>query len=141
MKLPAPEPGLVISYSYLWHREHRVGSEEGRKDRPAVMVLCVEGARAAEVIVTVLPVTHSPPPHPSAAVAIPPAVKAHLGLDDAPSWVVISEGNRFVWPGYDLRPRRDGAYTYGFLPPRLFDRVRDAFVTFHGATRRTVVRD
>lgn len=141
MKLPSPEPGLVISYSYLWHREHTAGADEGRKDRPAVIVFRVEGDRRGDVVVTVLPITHAPPAHPSRAIEISPAVKRHLGLDDARSWVVVSEGNRFLWPGYDLRPRSDGGYTYGFLPPRLFDRIRDAFVTFNEASRRTVLRD
>jgi len=35
MALPDPQPGLVISYSYLWHHEHRAGREEGLKSRPA----------------------------------------------------------------------------------------------------------
>jgi hypothetical protein len=35
MPIPNPEPGLVISYAYLWHDEHHAGREEG-KDRPSV---------------------------------------------------------------------------------------------------------
>lgn len=31
MTLPDPEPGLVISYAYLWHHEHARGREEGLK--------------------------------------------------------------------------------------------------------------
>jgi hypothetical protein len=42
MPIPNPEPGLVISYAYLWHHEHRAGREEGQKDRPSVIVLAVE---------------------------------------------------------------------------------------------------
>ena len=42
MPIPNPEPGLVISYAYLWHREHEAGREEGRKDRPSVIVLAIE---------------------------------------------------------------------------------------------------
>ncbi len=42
MPIPNPEPGLVISYAYLWHDEHRAGREEGQKDRPSVIVLAVE---------------------------------------------------------------------------------------------------
>lgn len=41
MSLPAPQPGLVICYSFLWSHEHRRGQEEGRKDRPCVIVLAV----------------------------------------------------------------------------------------------------
>jgi hypothetical protein len=32
MPFPNPEPGLVISYAYLWHHEHQVGREEGQKE-------------------------------------------------------------------------------------------------------------
>ena len=42
MPIPNPEPGLVISYAYLWHREHQAGREEGQKDRPTVIVLAIE---------------------------------------------------------------------------------------------------
>jgi hypothetical protein len=132
MGIPTPEPGLVLNYAYLWHDEHRAGREEGRKDRPSVIVLCVEINDAT--IVTVLPITHAAPVDSRAAIEIPLPVKKHLGLDDARSWIVIAEGNEFVWPGYDLRkaPNRD-AYEFGFLPPRLFDQVRDAFIAFHKA--------
>jgi hypothetical protein len=39
VRLPEPEPGLVIRYSNLWLREHREGREEGTKDRPCAIVL------------------------------------------------------------------------------------------------------
>ena len=103
MAIPTPEPGLVISYAYLWDYEARSGQEEGRKDRPCVIALAAERQPDGETLVTVLPVTHRPPESAAAAVEIPHAVKRHLGLDDARSWVIISEGDQFVWPGYDLR--------------------------------------
>jgi len=31
MPIPNPEPGLVISYAYLWHHEHRAGREEDKR--------------------------------------------------------------------------------------------------------------
>jgi len=61
MPLPTPEPGLVISYSYLWHHEHQAGREEGRKDRPSVIVLAVEQRANDTTVVVVLPITHTPP--------------------------------------------------------------------------------
>ncbi len=103
MPIPTPEPGLVISYAYLWHYEHEAGREEGQKDRPAVIVLAVEREADGATVVTVLPITHSPPGDPASAVEIPLPVKRHLGLDADPSWIVVAEGNEFVWPGYDLR--------------------------------------
>ena len=103
MPIPAPEPGLVISYSYLWHYEHGAGRDEGRKDRPSVIVLAIERPANDTTVVVVLPITHTPPADPVGAVEIPAAVKRHLGLDDERSWIVVTEGNEFDWPGYDLR--------------------------------------
>jgi hypothetical protein len=103
MPIPTPEPGLVISYAYLWHHEHQAGQEEGRKDRPSVIVLAVERAVNDTTVVVVLPITHNPPTVPASAVEISAAVKRHLGLDDERSWIVVAEGNEFDWLGYDLR--------------------------------------
>jgi hypothetical protein len=136
MAVPTPEAGLVISYAYLWHHEHTAGREEGRKDRPSVIVLTVEAESDSTTIVTVLPVTHSAPTDPTGAIEIPTAIKRHLGLDSNRSWIVVAEGNKFVWPGYDLRkvPNAD-RYDYGFLPPGFFNRVLEAFVAW-SHTRR-----
>ena len=129
--IPTPEAGLVISYAYLWHREHQAGQEEGRKDRPSVIVLAVEREDGATVV-TVLPITHAAPSNSKTAVEIPLPVKRHLGLDDERSWVMVTEGNEFLWPGYDLRkvPRMD-RYDYGFLPPRFFNQILGAFLDWH----------
>jgi hypothetical protein len=124
---PAPQPGLVIRYSYLWASEARAGREEGVKDRPCaiVLVLLREGARPQ---VRVLPVTHSPPDNPDDALEIPAVTKQRLGLDAARSWVVLAEANDFVWPGPDLRPAINGdpsSVAYGFLPPGFLRTLRD----------------
>lgn len=136
MAIPTPEPGLVISYAYVWDHEAQTGQEEGRKDRPCVIALAIERQQDGQTLVTVLPVTHRPPSDAAAAVEIPPAVKKHLGLDDERSWVVVSEGDQFVRPGYDLRkaPRTD-RYDYGFLPPRFFNQVLTAFRAWHRARK------
>jgi hypothetical protein len=143
MPIPTPEPGLVISYAYLWRYEHDVGQEEGRKDRPSVIVLAIEREADGTTIVTVLPITHSPPADPAGAVEIPAAVKRHLRFDDDRSWIIVSEGNEFDWPGYDLRKIGTGdRYDYGFLPPRFFDQVLGAFLAYHRANKgRLIPRD
>jgi hypothetical protein len=140
--IPSPEPGLVISYAYLWHREHRAGRDEARKDRPSVIVLAVERETDGVTVVTVLPITHSPPTEPDLAVEIPLQVKRHLGFDEARSWVVVGEGNEFLWRGYDLRklPNSD-RYDYGFLPPRFFNKILDAFVACYRTRRSVISRD
>lgn len=139
MPIPNPEPGLVISYAYLWHHEQQAGQEEGRKDRPSVIVLAVEREAEGAIVVTVLPITHGAPTQSASAVEIPAPVKRHLGLDNERSWIIVAEGNEFLWPGYDLRKLPDSdRYDYGFLPPRFFDRVLEAFVAWHTAGRRGV---
>lgn len=133
MTLPTPEPGLVISYSYLWAREHSKGSEEGRKTRPCAIVAARQVIEGRE-IVTVVPVTHVPPTDPADAVEIPPALKAHLGLDEARSWIVVTETNDFIWPGPDLRPipgSKPSRFAYGTLPVRFFAHVRDRILHAH----------
>jgi hypothetical protein len=132
MAIPDPQPGLVLSYAYLWHHEHLAGHEEGIKDRPSVIVLAANKPKDSDTVVTVLPVTHREPPDPDWAVEIPLPVKRHLGLDVARSWIVVAEGNEFFWPGYDVRkvPATD-RYDYGFLPPRFFTQVLTAFAAFH----------
>ena len=139
MAIPTPEPGLVISYAYLWDHEAQSGQEEGRKDRPCVIALAVERCGDGETLVTVLPVTHRAPRDAMAAVEIPRAVKRQLGLDDDRSWVIVSEGDQFVWPGYDLRKLRGtDRYDYGYLPPRFFRDVMRAFLAWHKARRVTM---
>jgi hypothetical protein len=141
---PAPQLGLVIRYSYLWTSESRSGREEGSKDRPCAIVLAV-GAAQERTRVVVLPVTHAAPQPPDEGIEIPPAVKARLGLEHACSWIIVSEGNDFIWPGPDLRPLPgEGlqSVVYGFLPPRLFHAVRNRFLARArtgqaGTTRRT----
>nr|WP_244537806.1 hypothetical protein [Mesorhizobium sp. YR577] len=128
--MPDPREGLVLNYSYLWLSEHRKGLEEGSKDRPCAVVLTVANDEGRQ-IVTVLPVTHSPPKHAEDAVEIPTATKRRLGLDDQRSWIVLTEANEFNWPGPDLRPIiRSGSksFSHGFLPYALYEKVRTGFI-------------
>jgi hypothetical protein len=133
VKIPEPIPGLVIRYSYLWQSEFVSGRDEGSKDRPAAIVAAIVSDTDGKKRVLVLPITHTPPlaKAQETTIEIPPAVKRRLGLDDEPSWIVITEANEFIWPGPDLRPvpgDQLGGNAYGFLPPGLFARVQAAFV-------------
>lgn len=130
MTLPAPTPGLVIRYAYLWRNEFDSGSEDGRKYRPAVVVNAVVTGADGKTRVVVSPITHRNP-GPERGLLIPPAVKAHLGLDDDRSWIVTDEVNVFVWPGVDLAPLpgRPGRYAYGKIPAKLFLELRDRLLS------------
>jgi hypothetical protein len=78
-------------------------------------------------VVRVLPITHTPS-DPADAIEIPSATKQRLGLDDERSWIVLTESNRFVWPGPDVRPIDSENGYHGPLPPALFDQVKRRFV-------------
>jgi len=124
MPLPAPEAGLVISYSYLWHDESLRGNEEGRKNRPCAIVLVAHDADKTRVLV--VPITHNEPKDASIAVEIPLKTKKRLGLDEERSWAICSEVNEFNWPGPDLKPisrKNPDRIDYGFLPPELFKKI------------------
>lgn len=142
MGLPEPVPGLVIRYSYLWREEHARSQEEGVKDRPCAIILASR-EEAGDRVVPVLPISHTPPADPALAVEIPAATKRRLGLDDERSWVVLSEANRFIWPGPDLRPLRLGdaaSVAFGLLPYSLFETIRRKFMAAIQARRSGLVR-
>lgn len=127
MAFPEPRPGLVIRYAFLWREAAARGQEEGDKDRPCAIVMTTRNEGGGPVVL-VLPVTHSPPSDPDLAVEIPLQTKRRLGLDDQRSWIVVTDANRFVWPGPDLRPREPGVaetVVYGYLPASIFNAVRD----------------
>lgn len=111
------------------------------KDRPCAIILAVTDD-AGDRIVTVLPITHSPPGRPEAAIEIPTETKRRLGLDMQRSWIILTEANRFRWPGPDLRPATPGdlaSVAYGLLPQTLHRRVREEFVAAARARRSSAV--
>lgn len=140
MRLPEPEPGLVIRYDYLWSREAEAGRKSG-KERPACLIATIDSASDPR-FVAILPITHSEPKGRTAGVEIPPRVCEHLGLDGERSWVVVSEFNVDDWPNAGLSPvpGRRGQFAYGFLPPRLFAAIKAKFLDIHDAGQTKRVR-
>ncbi|MBD3662225.1 MAG: type II toxin-antitoxin system PemK/MazF family toxin [Arenibacter algicola] len=141
MPIPDPFPGLVVGYSYLWRHEHRSGEEGGRKDRPCAIVLVSEQVDG-ETVVIVVPITHTSPQDDETAVELPPETKKRMGMDDQPSWVMVNEVNRFIWPGPDLRPIPNAnprRFDYGVLPPKLFKKITSAMEELRSKKRLTVV--
>lgn len=76
----------------------------------------------------VAPVTHREP-NPGEGVEIPAPVKRHLGLDEARSWIITTEINRFNWIGPDIRivPGGEDPF-YGAIPAALFEKVRSSIM-------------
>lgn len=119
------------------------GDREGRKRRPCAIILASK-TQAGQTSVTVAPITHLEPKYEDRGIELPPKVKQYLGLDSDPSWVIIDELNEFVWPGHDLYPvprGRPDQYDYGFLPPKLFEKIRDAIVALDANIKRVIPRD
>lgn len=128
MSLPDAKPGLVIRYDYVWARASRVGSSYG-KERPACLIATSAPAIQPGFVV-LLPITHSPPDTNTAAIEIPQRVRQMLGLDDAPSWVIVSEYNVDSWPSAGLAPlpSKPDIFSYGFVPPSLFANIKEKFL-------------
>ncbi len=103
------------------------------------MVVVARIEEAARTLVLVAPVTHTAPEKTADAVEIPRNVKKQLGLDQDRSWIVVTELNRFIWPGPDIRPMPEtGTPFYDALPDWLFERVRNGLLQ-HSAQGRLKV--
>lgn len=126
-----PAPGSVIRYAYLWANESASGQEEGRKDRPAIVLALAVNAREGETEILVVAVTHLAPATPEGGVLLPSEEKQRLGLDDLPSWIITTEGNAFIWPGPDIRPipgPAPGRLIYGRISGPLLRNVARSYL-------------
>ena len=125
MTFPAPKPGLVIRYSFLWSHEAAAGADEGSKDRPCAIIIAAKRIDG-DIRTMVAPITHLEPEDPEAFLELPAPVSRLLKLDGERHWLKLDELNRFTWPGYDLRPipGTKGEFAYGMLPQPLFEALR-----------------
>lgn len=81
-----PERGSIIRYAYLWADENAQGREEGRKDRPALVLALSVKDQEGTTELLVLAITHTPPADVGDAIVLPQEVKrrwvsmtSHLG--------------------------------------------------------------
>jgi hypothetical protein len=140
MALPEPKPGLIIRYDYLWRQEAAVGRDQG-KDRPTCLVAASDFASTPRFVV-LLPITHTAPIGDTIGIEIPPRVRQAIGLDDKPTWVIVSEHNVDERPNGGLTPipGRPGIYGYGFVPPGLFAQIRAKFLELSEQGRADRIR-
>jgi hypothetical protein len=104
-------------------------------------VVVAAAVRGERTQLLVAPITHSEPERAGDALEIPANVKRLLGLDRARSWIVLTELNRFIWPGPDVRiaPGQPSPI-YDAIPDWLFFDVRDGIVRHSGAGRLKVTK-
>lgn len=140
MSLPEPKPGLIVRYDFLWSHEAGRGQDQG-KDRPACLVAATDNAIRPRYVV-LLPITHTPPSGDTVGIEIPLKVKLALGLDELPSWIILSEHTIDEWPnsGLSTIPGNRGAFAYGFIPPGLFATVKTEFLRLAQQKRSNAVR-
>ncbi|WP_312878770.1 hypothetical protein [Rhizobium leguminosarum] len=130
----------MVRYDYLWSREALAGRDQG-KDRPTCLVAASDSLTNPRYVV-LLPITHTPPTGETIGIEIPPKVKQAIGLDDEPSWVIVSEYNIDEWPNGGLPPvpGSDRIFAYGFIPPGLFAMIKARFLDLAKARKSDPVR-
>jgi hypothetical protein len=142
LSFPPPERGSVIRYGYLWADESAAGQEEGRKDRPVLVLALSVKEQIGTTQLLVLAITHTPRVNSDRAIPLPQAVKRRIGLDDAPAWIVTTEANAFTWPGPDIRPipgRRPRTVVYGRVPDTVLRQVARSFLANRERQRSRLV--
>jgi len=140
--VPDPKPGLVVRYDYLWLQEAATGRDQGKaKARPACLLAASDSSTRPRFVV-ILPTTHTPPSVDTIGIEIPPKVRQGIGLDEEPCWVIVSEHNVDEWPNAGLEPipGQPGIFAYGFVPPRLFARIKRKFLDLAKQNRSPGVR-
>jgi hypothetical protein len=92
--------------------------------------------------VVLLPITHTPPDGDTIGLEIPAKVKQVIGLDDARSFVIVSEHNIDEWPNAGLSPipGKPGVFGYGFIPPGLFAQIKARFLELARQNKSGAVR-
>lgn len=75
-------------------------------------------------------------------IEVPARVRNALGLDDAPSWVIVSEHNIDEWPNAGLSPLpgQPDVFSYGFIPPGLFAQIKALFLELARSKKSRAVR-
>jgi hypothetical protein len=143
-RLPEPENGMVVRFNYRWS-----DPQQAVKERPACIafVRAVRDPRhseegAADAVlkeVVYLPITSKEPRPPTMGHRIPDTVCRALHIEGRRSWVIVSECNVQYWPNDLARVSRPGSeWVYGFVPPRFFRTISEAFKAEIKRRRATV---
>lgn len=120
-KTELPARGHILRYVYLFKEEQAHGRDEGVKER-FVAVVGFEGTRYRVAAIT------TKGERSESTLALPPEVSRAAGLISNSS-IVVSEFNRFTWPGFDIRPLMNKpGFISGRLTPRFTNKIIDEIV-------------
>jgi hypothetical protein len=113
-----PEQGSVIVYPYLWTTQRDAGETEGRKSRPACVVLRLFEPKQAMHHLVILAISSKPPSDDQKALEIPDTERKRAGLSRYPrAWIVVSEYNYDTAEGsWYYEPKKPlGSFSMPFL--------------------------
>lgn len=122
-KADRPVAGHILRYVYLFKQEQSQGHDEGDKEHFVVVV----GVKGSSYLVAAITTKGD---GRKDAIVIPEEIARAAGLAPG-SAIVVSEFNRFRWPGYDIRPlMKQPGYIVGRLPLRFTATIIDAIADF-----------
>ncbi|GGD81791.1 hypothetical protein [Croceicoccus mobilis] len=111
-----PKRGDIIRYVYLFKSEQAQGRDEGVKERYVLVAGVIGNVYRVLAITTKGEKTKG-------AIKLPDPVASAAGLSNDSS-IVVTEFNRFTFPGYDIRPLMDQpGYIHGRLSPRFTEKI------------------
>jgi hypothetical protein len=95
-----PPQGTVIQYPFLWAAQRDHGETEGRKTRPACLLLRIPDQKVAIHHLFLFGISSQPPRPDQVALEVPEIERRRAGLTRYPrAWIVVSEYN------YDIAER------------------------------------
>ena len=134
------QTGTVISYNFLWVREHGRGVEHGRKARPACVVVPLTSAGNTVVL---FPLTTQEPGSERVAFRVPETERRRVKLrGSAPCWIILDEGNSDTFPGsFHVEPISHDpmTVTYGRFSQAFVAQILQVLATAIRARRTKVV--
>lgn len=107
--------GSLIDYHFLWKREELKGETEGRKSRPACVV--VRTIFKDQDVLLILPITTKEPPNDVHSIHVPDMEAKRLKMENAfDRWIILDEVNIDRIPSTVLVPDAfRGQFSKAFL--------------------------
>lgn len=124
-----PQPGEIVYTRFRFS-----GTPYSKPNRPCLILNSIDKTNFISLFV--IPITHSEPKDPAAAVAVPPSTRQYLRLSRNRCWFILSEVNEIFWPSdafldMDVAPGTARPWTRGSVSPQLFCQVQEGLAALH----------